>query len=143
MKAGLGSVITAAANATQQAASPRPLHIALSLTVGVLAALVAGVLHRSDRPDPSRASTYSLQAAFMRAGIALFGGACLTLATLMSPHQGVGLLILLMSVVAGVVYGLLAYFDISTLQTSVWKGATMTASAAALGQAVLALYGGS
>lgn len=65
------------------------------------------------------------------------------LATLMSQHQGVSFLILLLSAVAGVAYGLLAFYDVSTLQASLWKGATVAASAVALGQGFLALYGGS
>ncbi|MFE1927494.1 hypothetical protein ACFW91_33680 [Streptomyces asoensis] len=78
---------------------------------------------------------------FMRAGLALFGTASLTLAILMSAQQGVSFLVLLLSAVAGAVYGLLAYGDSSTLQAAIWQGAKVTASAAALGQAFLALYG--
>ncbi|USQ89889.1 hypothetical protein NFX46_40100 (plasmid) [Streptomyces phaeoluteigriseus] len=138
MKAGLGSVITVAGTAAE---GPRSLDIAISLAVGVLVALAAGLLHRSDRPDPAVAVTYSPYAAVMRAGLALFGTASLMLAVLMSPQQGVSFLVLLLSAVAGVVYGLLAYCDSSTLQAAIWKGATVTASATALGQAFLALYG--
>ncbi|MFB8137516.1 hypothetical protein [Streptomyces mirabilis] len=143
MKAELGFVFAATAKTAEKIDAPSSLQIAVSLTVGVLVALTAGFLHWSDRPDPSVAVTYSPQAAVMRAGIALFGTASLMLATLMGPQQGVSFLILLLSVVAGVVYGLLAYFDVSTLQASIWKGATVTASAVGLGQAFLALYGGS
>ncbi|MER5200994.1 hypothetical protein ACWD3J_46410 [Streptomyces sp. NPDC002755] len=142
MKAGFGSVITAAEKAAEGAGGPRSLDIAISLTVGVLVALAAGLLHRSDRPDPAVAVTYSGYAAVMRAGLVLFGTASLMLAILMSPQQGVSFLVLLLSAVAGVVYGLLAYYDSSTLQAAIWQGTKVTASAAALGQAFLALYGG-
>ncbi|MFD5819345.1 hypothetical protein [Streptomyces sp. NPDC127038] len=141
MKLGLGSVTTMAGKAAESASGPSALDIAVSLTVGVLVALAAGLLHRSDRPDPAVAVTYSPYAAVMRAGLALFGTASLTLAILMSPQQGVSFLVLLLSAVAGAVYGLLTHCDSSTLQAAIWQGAKVTASAAALGQAFLALYG--
>ncbi|MEU8653744.1 hypothetical protein [Streptomyces sp. NPDC048737] len=141
MKASIKSAAAVAAKAAENGDAPRPLHIAISLALGVLVAIAAGFLHRSDRPDPLIAVTYSPQAALMRAGIALFGTAFLTLATLMSDEQGVSFLIVLLSVAAGSLYGALAYFDVSTLQASIWKGATATASAMAMGQAFLALYG--
>ncbi|MDX3697627.1 hypothetical protein PV726_47110 [Streptomyces europaeiscabiei] len=142
MKAGLGSVITAATEATKQLGAPSPLHIAISLAVGVLIALAAGTLHRSDRPIPASPVRYSVQAAIMRAGIACFGTASLVLAMLMSPQPGVSLLNLLISTVAATIYGLLAYFDDSTVQASIWRGATAAASAVGIGQAFLALYTG-
>ncbi|WP_331739488.1 hypothetical protein OG613_43770 (plasmid) [Streptomyces sp. NBC_00015] len=142
MKAGFGSVVIEVGEAAAGAGGPRSLDIAVSLTVGVLVALAAGLLHRSDRPDPAVAVTYSSYAATMRAGLALFGTASLMLAILMSPQQGVSFLVLLLSAVAGVVYGLLAHCDSSTLRAAIWQGAKVTASAAALGQTFLALYGG-
>ncbi|TKT06588.1 hypothetical protein E4U92_26335 [Streptomyces galbus] len=78
----------------------------------------------------------------MRASITLFGTASLTLVALMSPQQGVGALVLLLSAVAGAVYGVLASCDSSTVQAAIWQGVKATASAAGLGQAFLALYGG-
>ncbi|MER7104553.1 hypothetical protein ABT383_33945 [Streptomyces humidus] len=48
---------------------------------------------------------------------------------------------LLFAVVAGVVYGLRAHCGSSMLQTAIWQGVRVTASAAALGQAFLVLYG--
>ncbi|MEU5257213.1 hypothetical protein [Streptomyces longwoodensis] len=134
MKAGLGSVVTAAVSA----GGPRALDIAIALTVGVLMALIAGLLHRSDRPDPAVAVTYSAYAAVMRASITLFGTASLTLAALMSPQQGAGALVLLLSAVAGAVYGVLASCDSSTVGGDL-AGRKATASAAGLGQAFLAL----
>ncbi|MBT1090533.1 hypothetical protein ACF063_35420 [Streptomyces chartreusis] len=142
MKVGLGSVITVAGKAAAGVDGPRSLDIAISLTIGLLVALAAGLLHRSDRPDPAVAVTYSGYAAVMRAGLALFGTASLMLAILMSPQQGVSFLVLLLSAAAGAVYGLLAHCDSSTFQAAIWKGATVTVSAAALGQAFLAFYGG-
>lgn len=142
MRAGFGFVVTAAGKAAESTGAPRALDIAVSLTVGVLVALVAGLLHRSDRPDPAVAVTYSAYAAVMRAGITLFGTASLVLAALMSPQQGVGFLVSLLSAVAGAVYGLLASCDSSTVQAAIWQGAKAAASAAALGQAFLALYEG-
>ncbi|WP_331751264.1 hypothetical protein OID55_41490 (plasmid) [Streptomyces sp. NBC_00715] len=141
MNPELGSLITAAAKTADKADGPTPLQIAASLTVGFIIAIAAGFLHRSDRPDPSLTVTYSPQAAVMRAGIALFGSAFLALATLMAPRQDVSMLILLVSAAGGVIYGLLGYYDVSTLQAAIWKGARVTASAAALGQAFLAFYG--
>lgn len=135
-------LIAAVTETAEKIDTPTPLQIAISLTIGTLIALAAGFLHRSDRPAPTSAR-YSRQAAVMRAGIALFSSASLMLATLMSQHQGVSFLILLLSAVAGVAYGLLAFYDVSTLQASLWKGATVAASAVALGQGFLALYGGS
>ncbi|MGJ5763309.1 hypothetical protein [Streptomyces galbus] len=142
MKAGLESFVTAAGKAAESAGGPRALDIAIALTVGVLMALMAGLLHRSDRPDPAVAVTYSAYAAVMRASITLFGTASLTLVALMSPQQGVGALVLLLSAVAGAVYGVLASCDSSTVQAAIWQGVKATASAAGLGQAFLALYGG-
>ncbi|MFE1928447.1 hypothetical protein ACFW91_38595, partial [Streptomyces asoensis] len=95
MKAGLGSVVTMAGKAAESAGGPRALDIAVALTVGVLVALAAGLLHRSDSPDPAVAVTFSSYAAVMRAGLALFGTASLTLAILMSAQQGVSFLVLL------------------------------------------------
>ncbi|KRD17879.1 hypothetical protein [Streptomyces sp. Root264] len=141
MRTGLGSFVTVAGKVVEGAGGPRALDIAISLTVGVLVALTVGLLHRSDRPDPAVAVTYSPYAAVMRAGLALFGTASLMLAILMSPQQGVSFLVLLLSAVAGAVYGLLAYGDSSTLQAAIWQGVKVTASAAGLGQAFMALYG--
>ncbi|MFF6896132.1 hypothetical protein ACFY8Z_36690 [Streptomyces microflavus] len=138
MKTGLGTAIVVAAKAAEQIETPRPLHIAISLAVGVLVAITAGKLHRSDRPLTSQ-PRYSIQAAVMRAGIALFGTAALILATLRSPQQGASFLILLLAAVTGVAYGLLSHADAS-IQASIWKGATVAASACGLGQAFLALY---
>ncbi|MER6789878.1 hypothetical protein ABT330_35645 [Streptomyces sp. NPDC000658] len=59
----------------------------------------------------------------------------------MSSQQGVSFLVLLPSAVAGVVYGLLAHCDSNTLQAAIWQGTKVTTSAAAFGQAFLALYG--
>ncbi|MGW9400629.1 hypothetical protein [Streptomyces sp. NPDC055642] len=142
MKAGLGSVVTAATEITKQFDAPRPLHVAFSLTVGVLTSLAAGTLHRSDRPIPANPVRYSIQAAMMRAGIALFGTTSLVLSMLMSPQPSVSLLILLVAAVTATIYGLLAYFDENTVQASIWRGATAAASTVGLGQAFLALYSG-
>lgn len=139
MREGFGSVVMMAAEATQKMGTPRPLHIALSLSMGVLVALVAGFLHRSDRPVPF-SPRYSVPAAVMRAGIALLGTASLILAALMSPQQGISFLVLVLSAVVGAVYGLLAFYDSSTIQAALWRGATATAAAGALGQTFVALY---
>ncbi|MGW0545218.1 hypothetical protein ACWD0D_33710 [Streptomyces griseoincarnatus] len=144
MNTELGSVMTVAMKATEQTETPRPLHIAVSLTVGVLFAIILGILHRKDRPAAVIPLTlppkYSVQAAVMRAGIALFATASLMLATLRSPQQGASFLILLLSTVAGAIYGLLAHGDNSSVQAAIWRGATVAASAGGLGQAFLALY---
>ncbi|MGW1365015.1 hypothetical protein ACWCQP_47450 [Streptomyces chartreusis] len=134
------ALAAAVTQTTEKIDAPSPLQIAVALTVGVLVALAAGFLHRSDRPTPT-SSRHSKQASAMRAGIALFGSASLTLATLVSPHQDVSLLILLLSAAAGAIYGLLAFYDTNTIQAAVWRGATAAASATTLGQAFLALYG--
>ncbi|MFJ9641391.1 hypothetical protein [Streptomyces sp. NPDC101178] len=145
MKTQGNSLVSIATNAAEQAQEPRPLYIAVSLTIGVLIALAVGILHRTDIPDPAAPTiTYSLQAALMKAGIALFSVAFLTLTFLMSPERGASCLILLISTVAGASYGLLARHDTTspnrTVQTVLLRGATLAASAAGLGQAFLALY---
>ncbi|MFC7993174.1 hypothetical protein ACFUV2_28175 [Streptomyces pilosus] len=139
MNDGFDTVVAMAVEATGKAEGPSPLHISLSLSVGVLIALAAGFLHRADRPDPSR-PRYSVPAAVMRAGITLFGAAFLMLGTLMCPQRGANFLVLLLSSVAGVIYGLLAYYDNNTVQTAIWRGATIAGTASGLGQAFLALY---
>lgn len=145
MREKIDSAIVMAIESVEKVGAPRPLHIAISLTVGMLVALVAGILHRSDRPNPATPH-YSVQSAVMRAGVALFGVATLTLATLMSPESETSFLILLLSAVAASVYGLLAYFDTTapsrTIQAAIWRGATVAASASGLGQTFLALYSG-
>lgn len=142
MKIETGSAVMSAA---QGMGAPDPLHISVSLTVGVLVALAAGILHRSDAPDPAFPTVrYSVPAAVARAGIALCGTASLTLSILMSKERGTSLLILLVSAVAGVVYGLLTHYDStasnSGIRSAIWRGLTATASACALGQGFLALY---
>lgn len=140
MKTGFESAITTAVQAMGNGSGPRPLHIAISLALGVLTALAAGSLHRSDRPNPL-APNFSVQAVIKRAGATLFGTAPLTLTLLRSQEQGITILILLLAAIGGVGWGLLTYFDDSTLQTAIWKGAKAAASAVAAGQAYWALYG--
>ncbi|MER6433953.1 hypothetical protein ABT272_40565 [Streptomyces sp900105245] len=126
--------------AAEKIAAPQPIHIAISLTVGLLFAIAAGALHRSDRPDPTLPDKYSIYAAVMRAGVTLFGTSSLVLTALISPRRSESLLVLLLSAAAAAIFGLLARLDQSTIQAAIWRGATIGASASAFGQAFLTLY---
>ena len=127
-------VVSMTMKAAEQAEGPRPLYIAISVTLGFLVALTTGILHRTDTPDPAVPTIkYSIQAAVMKAGIALFSTASVTLTILISPERGTSCLILLISAVVGVSYGLLARFDTTspnrTVQTAILRGATLAVSA--------------
>jgi len=120
--------------------------MATALAVGVLAALVAGIVHRTDRPAAvpflATPAQYSIQDAFMRAGTALFGASMLTLTSLMVPATDTSVFILLAATIPAVIYGLLAASgsNRSSVQAAIWRGAKVFAAVVGAAHAVLALY---
>ncbi|CAO0830932.1 hypothetical protein SMICM17S_12408 [Streptomyces microflavus] len=139
----LNTAIAATQVVGEKMEAPRPIDMASALVIGVLAAIAAGILHRTDRPTalpflaPPR--RYSIQQALMRAGTAFFGSSMLTLASLMVPATDTSVFILLTAAIPSVVYGLLANSE-SSVQTAIWKGAKAFAAVATVGHTLLALY---
>ncbi|MEU6213110.1 hypothetical protein ABZ891_24845 [Streptomyces sp. NPDC047023] len=127
------------AGSVEQFTGPSPWTVSLAVTFGVLAALVFGMLHRADAPLPPAPAPRPFQDAFMRGGQAFFGATALGMTTLLASPHSASVLIALVAVVCGVVYGRLAHGGCS-LGEAVWKAAKAFASVGTVCHAFLALY---
>jgi hypothetical protein len=117
--------------------------ILTSLLLGVLAALVAGFMHRKDVAPaipPLPALQYSWPAAITRGGAAFIGATTLSMASMMSTRSDYVLLVLLAAAIAGGAFGLLHHADRATVPAAIWRGASVFAAVAGLGLSVLSLY---
>lgn len=123
--------------------APTAVELALSLTIGMLAGIIFGLIHRADSPPAMPLFTpppYSVAEAIMRAGKAFLGAGTLTLACLLISPAEVSLLILLTAAVIAVTYGVLARIAGATWQAAAWRAAKTLTSVAAACHTVLALY---
>lgn len=114
-----------------------------SLLLGVLAALIAGFMHRKDvapAVPPLPALPHSWPAAITRGGAAFIGATTLSMAAMMSTRSDYVLLVLLAAAIAGGAFGLLHHADRATVPAAIWRGASVFAAVAALGLSILSLY---